>query len=226
MSIARNSIAAFTVDLVVLTALTSGLAVLLEKGKGNTGRWALPWRPPVRSESLDALSARLAVNAIGSKASWMEQLGAFADGRMHPSASQLSVAFVAAVPHEVASPARGFHWFPVSNLPALAPRHRSMVDAAIERLRMAVDRAPIAFRLLPPRFTLSELQQMYELLLGKRLHKASFRRSLQAASLVTATDEWRSEGRGRPAQLYSFAPKRKTRKSRGVRFDLLGGTGV
>jgi hypothetical protein len=62
---------------------------------------------------------------------------------------------------------------------------------------------------------------MYELLLGKRLHKASFRRALQAAWLVEPTDEWRSEGRGRPAQLYRYAPKKRRKGRRGVRFDLL-----
>ena len=71
---------------------------------------------------------------------------------------------------------------------------------------------------LPPKY--------YEILLGRRLHKASFRRALQAAYLVEPTDEWRSEGRGRPAQLFTFAP-RKRRASQGsrraVRFDLLAG---
>lgn len=226
MNPARGGRPAFSVDLVVLTALTTELAVLLEKRTGTGGRWALPWTLPVRSETLNAISGRLTVGAVGAKAAWIEQLGAFGDGRRHPSAAPLSVAFVAAVPHETATPERGFHWFPVRDLPTLAPRHRLMADAAIEALRTAVDRAPIAFRLLPAKFTLGELQQMYELLLGKRLHKASFRRSLQAALLVSATDEWRSEGRGRPAQLYTFAPKRKRRIPRGVRFDLIGGAGV
>jgi 8-oxo-dGTP diphosphatase len=81
---------------------------------------------------------------------------------------------------------------------------------------------PIAFRLLPSTFTLSELQAVYELLLGRRLHKASFRRSLHGATLVEATDEWRSEGRGRPAQLFRYAPPRRRRQRHGVRFDLLG----
>ena len=225
MSPARGA-PAFSVDLVVLTALTSELAVLLERGKGTSARWSLPWTFPVRSETLGAVSARLAVGAVGAKAAWMEQLGAFGDGRRHPSLAPLSVGFVAAVPHETASPERGFNWFPVRDLPTLAPRQRMMVDAAIEALGTAVDRAPIAFRLLPSKFTLTELQQMYELLLAKRLHKASFRRSLQAAQLVAATDEWRSEGRGRPAQLYTFAPRRKRRGPRGVRFDLIPGTGV
>jgi 8-oxo-dGTP diphosphatase len=226
MTSARGGHPAFSVDLVVLTALTTELAVLLEKEKGTGGRWTLPWALPVRSETLAAISARLAIGAIGARAAWMEQLGAFGDGRRHPSPAPLSVGFVAAVPHETATPERGYHWFPVRDLPTLAPRHRMMVDAAIDALRTAVDRAPIAFRLLPVKFTLGELQQMYELLLGKRLHKASFRRSLQAAMLVSPTDEWRSEGRGRPAQLYTFAPRRKRRIPRGVRFDLLGGGSV
>jgi 8-oxo-dGTP diphosphatase len=89
-------------------------------------------------------------------------------------------------------------------------------------VRDRLDQAPIAFRLLPPTFTLTELQAMYELLLGRRLHKASFRRALQGAWLVEPTEEWRSEGRGRPAQLFRYAPRRRRSARRGVRFELLG----
>ena len=99
---------------------------------------------------------------------------------------------------------------------------RDEMDAALNALRARVDQQPIAFRLLPATFTLSELQRVYEMLLGRKLHKASFRRALHAASLVEATDEWRSEGRGRPAQLFRYAPPRRRRARRGVRFDALG----
>jgi 8-oxo-dGTP diphosphatase len=111
--------------------------------------------------------------------------------------------------------------FPLNDLPAVAPRQRTMVDAAMRTMQERLDQAPIAFRLLPSTFTLSDLQHMYELLLGKRLHKASFRRALRAAWLVEPTDEWRSEGRGRPAQLFRYAPKKRRRSHRGVRFDFL-----
>jgi hypothetical protein len=104
----------------------------------------------------------------------------------------------------------------------IAPRQRATVDAAVEGLRRRIDQAPMAFRLLPPAFTLSDLQGIYELVLGRRLHKASFRRALQAAMLVEPTDEWRSEGRGRPAQLFRYAPRRRRGGQRGVRFDLIG----
>ena len=94
--------------------------------------------------------------------------------------------------------------------------------AALAALRDRMDLAPIAFRLLPAAFTLAELQATYELLLGRRLHKASFRRALQGAYLVEPTDAWRSEGRGRPAQLFRYAPRARRGRGRSVRFELLG----
>ena len=88
----------------------------------------------------------------------------------------------------------------------------------VRSLRSRLDQGPMAFHLLPATFTLTQLQEIYELLLGRRLHKASFRRSLHAAWLVEPTDEWRSEGRGRPAQLFRYAPKKRRGVRRGVRF--------
>ena len=211
----------FTVDVVLITAMRNELAVLLTRSASDRERWSLPWRFTQAGEALDAVAARTAQDALGEPASWIEQIGALGDGRRHPSDTEVSVAFVGLAPHETASPRAGFTWFPISDLPPLSPRQRAMVEAASRVIQARLDQAPIAFRLLPATFTLSDLQQMYELLLGKRLHKASFRRALQAAWLVEPTDEWRSEGRGRPAQLFRYLPKKKRRLHRGVRFDFL-----
>jgi 8-oxo-dGTP diphosphatase len=211
----------FSVDLVLVTALGNGLGVLLTRSSGDRERWSLPWRLPQGSETLDTAAARSAHEALGESPSWMEQVGAFGDGKRHPSDAEVSVAYVGLVPHETASPRTGFTWFQLAELPALSPRQRAMVDGATKTIQSRLDQAPIAFRLLPSTFTLGELQQMYELLLGKRLHKASFRRALQGAWLVEPTDEWRSEGRGRPAQLFRYLPKKRRRAHRGVRFDFL-----
>lgn len=211
----------FTVDVVLVTAMRNELAVLLTRSVSDRERWSLPWRFAQAGESLDAVAAKCGDEALGEQAGWIEQIGAFGDGRRHPSDTEVSVAFVGLVPHETASPHSGYTWFPISDLPPLSPRQRAMVEAATRLMQSRLDQAPIAFRLLPITFTLSELQQMYELLLGKRLHKASFRRALQAAWLVEPTDEWRSEGRGRPAQLFRYSPKKKRRLHRGVRFDFL-----
>jgi 8-oxo-dGTP diphosphatase len=210
-----------TIDVVLVTAMRNELAVLLTRNVSERERWSLPWKFAQAGESLDIVAAKSGDEALGEQPAWIEQIGAFGDGRRHPSDTEVSVAFVGLVPHETASPRTGYAWFPMSDLPALSPRQRAMVEAATRVMQGRLDQAPIAFRLLPTTFTLSELQQMYELLLGKRLHKASFRRALQAAWLVEPTDEWRSEGRGRPAQLFRYLPKKKRRPHRGVRFDFL-----
>jgi 8-oxo-dGTP diphosphatase len=211
----------FTVDVVLVTAMRNELAVLLTRSAGDRERWSLPWRFAQSGESFDAAAAKSGEEALGEQPSWIEQIAAFGDGRRHPSDTEVSVAFVGLVPHETASPRTGYTWFPMSDLPPISPRQRAMVEAATRVMQSRLDQAPIAFRLLPSTFTLSDLQQMYELLLGKRLHKASFRRALQAAWLVEPTDEWRSEGRGRPAQLFRYLPKKRRRPHRGVRFDFL-----
>jgi hypothetical protein len=211
----------FSVDVVLVTATRNELAVLLTRTASERERWSLPWRPPQTGETFELGATRTAQEAIGETPSWMEQIGAFGDGKRHPSEADVSVAYVALVPHETASPRAGYTWFKIADLPTLSPRQRAMVEAATRSIQSRLDQAPIAFRLLPSTFTLSELQQMYELLLAKRLHKASFRRALQAAWLVEPTDEWRSEGRGRPAQLFRYLPKKRRKTHRGVRFDFL-----
>ncbi|PYO49399.1 MAG: hypothetical protein DMD72_05025 [Gemmatimonadetes bacterium] len=211
----------FSVDVVLVTATRNELAVLLARNSSDRERWSLPWRSPQAGESLEIAAIRAVQEALGEVPNGMEQIGAFGDGKRHPSESDVSVAYLGLVPHETASPRAGYTWFQVADLPPLSPRQRAMVESAAKTIQSRLDQAPVAFRLLPNTFTLSELQQMYELLMGKRLHKASFRRALQAAWLVEPTDEWRSEGRGRPAQLFRYLPKKKRRPHRGVRFDFL-----
>lgn len=213
--------ASYTVDVVLVAAMRNELAILLVRNSGDRERWSLPWRSPQAGESLDVAAARTAQAALGESPDWMEQVGAFGDGKRHPSEADVSVAYLGLVPHETATPHAGYAWFTLADLPTLSARQRSMVEGASRTIESRLDQAPIAFRLLPPTFTLSELQHMYELLLDKRLHKASFRRALQAAWLVEPTEEWRSEGRGRPAQLFRYLPKKRRRPHRGLRFDFL-----
>lgn len=211
----------FAIDVVLLTPLDRHLAVLLQRApEGALERWTVPWATARGADSaLDEAALRVARAAIPVAPAWLEQMGAFADGRRHPSEVALSVAFIGAVPvGTLSAPGEDAAWFPVSELPPLAPRQRAIATHALTVLRQRVDYTPVAFRLLPGVFTLSDLQRVYEILLGHRLHKASFRRALQAAALVEPTDEWRSDGRGRPAQLFRYAAKTRRSKRRGVRF--------
>jgi 8-oxo-dGTP diphosphatase len=217
-SVRRTTLA---VDVVVLSPRVDALAVLLVRTPaGARERWSLPWDAPQPGEGLEDAAARIANAALGEAPAFFEQVGAFSDGKRHPGDADVSVGIAALSPAGVGAPIEDAEWFPLASLPPLAPRHRMVVDRAAAVVRQRVDQSPLAFRLLPPMFTLSDLQGVYELLLGRRLHKASFRRALQASYLVEPTDEWRSEGRGRPAQLFRYAPKKRRGARRGVRFDL------
>jgi 8-oxo-dGTP diphosphatase len=214
----------YSVDTVLLTPVDRHLAVLLVRSpSGSAERWMVPWGGPKASDAgLPDTGARIARAALASQPTWLDQVGAFSDGRRHPSDADLSIGFVGTVPlGHLSPPGDDTAWFPVVELPPLSPRQRAIIASSIVLIKAKTDSAPIAFRLLPPTFTLSDLQGVYEILLGTRLHKASFRRALQASALVEPTEEWRSEGRGRPAQLFRYAPRRRRRVRRGLRFDQL-----
>ncbi|MEP6992468.1 MAG: NUDIX domain-containing protein [bacterium] len=209
------------VDVVILSPRSDALAILLVRSPtGARERWSLPWDTPQTGEGLEDAAARISRQVLGTTPTFFEQVGALSDGRRHPGDAEVSVGIAALSPAVDSALGTDAEWFPLSGLPALAPRHRTVVDRAAAVVRQRVDQSPLAFRLLPPTFTLSDLQAVYELLLDRRLHKASFRRALQASYLVEPTDEWRSEGRGRPAQLFRYAPKKRRGLRRGVRFDL------
>jgi len=210
-----------SVDVVVLSPRADALAVLLVRApSGARERWSLPWDAPQLGEGLEDAAARITNAVLGASPAYFEQVCALSDGRRHPGEADVSIGIAALSPTGVGAPTEDAEWFPLASLPPLAPRHRTIVDRAAAVIRQRVDQSPLAFRLLPATFTLSDLQAVYELLLGRRLHKASFRRALQASYLVEPTDEWHSEGRGRPAQLFRYAPRKRRGARRGVRFDL------
>jgi 8-oxo-dGTP diphosphatase len=226
-SSARAAARALTlaVDLVLLTPRGSELAVLLAPANAARGRgrdrWSLPSDSLRGEESLDDAAIRIARETLGGAPAFLEQAGALGGSRRSGDGPNVGVTYFGLVPDAAQGVRRGAEWVALSEAATLAGRQREEVELALSAMRARVDQQPIAFRLLPQAFTLSELQAVYELLLGRRLHKASFRRSLHASALVEATDEWRSEGRGRPAQLFRYAPPRRKRQRRGIRFDLL-----
>jgi 8-oxo-dGTP diphosphatase len=209
-----------SIDVVLFRPHGTQLAALLVRDSLRQGpeRWSLPWAMASESGTLDYFAEQIVLRAAGARAGWLVQAGAFADGTRHPGGAILSVGYVGVMPQRAGRPADG-RWFPARDLPLVAPRHRAILDAALAQVRERVGRSPIAFRLLGATFSLSELQAMYEMLIGRQLHKASFRRALKAAHLVEPTDEWRSEGRGRPAQLYRYSPAPRSGGRGGVRFQ-------
>jgi 8-oxo-dGTP diphosphatase len=209
---------ACSLDIVLLTAERGGLFALLQRGD----KWQLPGARWDSERDLDSAAAGLLRTLLGRASMWGEQVGATCTGA-HPDGADVSINYVVVVPRGLSAP-DGTSWHNAQRLPgSVSPRQKAAVASAVLHLRNRMDQVPIAFRLLPAEFTLTDLQHVYELLLGRSLHKASFRRALQAAALVEPTDQWRSEGRGRPAQFYRFAPRRRKESRRLVRFEMLQG---
>jgi 8-oxo-dGTP diphosphatase len=209
-------------DIALLTLGEHRLHVLLRRAEAR--RWELPWTFVDATESLAVTAAKLARASLGTRPGWLQQVVALDAGKRHPAGPGLSVAYTGVVAAGLSRVGESdqeegeLAWFPIDRLPSLPPRQRAAIDEAMLSIRTRFDLTPIAFKLLPERFTLTELQEVYELLLQRTLHKASFRRALHGARLVAPIAEYRSEGRGRPAQLFKYKPA-KTAGRRAMRFD-------
>ena len=210
----------FSLDLVLLSPRDGEWYVCTSTGaaRARASALVLPHIGVMKApnEALPALAKSLATKTVGAAPRWMTQVGAFSEGT-HPADTPISIAFVAVYPDGTVHEDEGWVRAETATLPS---RQKALLKATLGMLKHTVEHEPIAFHALPTTFTLRELQQVYELLLERPLHKASFRRSLHAARLVEPTKAWRAEGRGRPAQLYKFAPKRRRGAVRGVRFEL------
>lgn len=205
------------VDVAVCTLIDRRLHVLLwhRPYAPFEGEWALPGTFSRPDETLDE-SARRALEAkTRLRGVWLEQLGTFdqpergeVPGR-DPRARVVSVAYLALIeagtlpetePDRVA-------WWPIEEPPEpLAFDHRRILGAAVARLRAKARYAPVAFQLLGEEFTLSELQEVYEAVLGEELDVRNFRRDLRDAGVIEETGRTRREGPGRPAMLHRYVP--------------------
>jgi len=209
---------AVTVDCVVLGLDTDDLKVLLvERGvEPHRGAWALPGGFVQLDESLDAAARRELAEETGIAEVFLEQLYTFGEPDRDPRGRVITVAYYALAKLSdfrvvAATDARSAAWHPLGGLPALAFDHAAIIDAAVARLRGKVRYAPIGFELLPPRFTLTQLQRLYEIILERTLDKRNFRKKLLALDLVVETDEVQRGVRHRAARLYRFDRKKYER---------------
>jgi 8-oxo-dGTP diphosphatase len=120
-----------------------------------------------------------------------------------------------------ASDAKEAAWFPVAELPALAFDHEKMVEVALKRLKAKVRYEPIGFELLAEKFTLGELQRLYETVLEQTLDKRNFRKKILTMELLEALDEYQQDVAHRAAQFYRFNRNRYDQlKRRGFNFEI------
>lgn len=220
--------AALTVDCVVFGFDEAELKVLLiQRGlEPFKGKWALPGGFVRVEETLDEAARRELFEEAGLKDVFLEQLYTFGTVDRDPRERVVSVAYYALVKlaaHETkaATDAADARWFPVSKVPKLAFDHAEVLATALARLKGKVRYQPIGFELLPPKFTLSELQHLYEAVLGTELDKRNFRKKVLGFELLVPLKERQMAGRHRPAQLFRFDAERYEKlKRRGFNFEL------
>ena len=219
---------ALTVDCVVFGLDEQDLKVLLIRRDlpPFEGRWALPGGFVRMDETVDDAARRELREETGLANVFLEQLYTFGDVGRDPRGRVVSVAYYALVnlaDHRVqaATDARDAAWFAVADVPKLAFDHDKILAAAAQRLKGKVRYEPIGFELLPPRFTLSQLQRLYETVLERPLDKRNFRKKILSMGVLAETDEIEQDVAHRAARLYRFDEDRYRRlKKKGFNFEV------
>ena len=200
-----------TVDLVIFTIAENDLKVLLIRRKQEPfkKRWALPGGFVEMGESLEEAAARELREEVGVENVYLEQLYTFGAPKRDPRGRVISVAYFALVDAErerivAASDAEDAAWNSVFSSRRLAFDHRKILDYAVWRLRNKLEWTTVGYELLPKRFTLSQLQRVYEIILQRQIDKRNFRKKVMAQGQLRELDETRTDGAHRPAKLYSF----------------------
>ena len=193
-----------TVDVVILTLKNNALQVLLVKRTNEPfkDKWAIPGGYVRLSENLDQAALRvLNVDNI-----YLEQLYTFGDPLRHPNARVITCAYFALVRAEdikiTSTPELG--WHKISDLPALAFDHKEIIEYSLKRTRERLEICPVAYQLLNEKFTLTEMQKSYELIMDKKLDKRNFRKKALATEGLIELDEYTKSSSKRPARLYMF----------------------
>lgn len=211
-----------TVDIVIFTLHDDDLQVLLIKRRYPPfeGMWAIPGGFVNIDEGLEEAARRELFEETGLRDIFLEQLYTFGNPGRDPRTRVISVAYFAVALRSATQPRAGddaaeVAWHSIKELPDLAFDHAEILDYALVRLRHKLEYTNIGFQLLPKEFSLTELQDVYEIILGEKLDKRNFRRKVLRAGILEEAGGLRA-GDGRPAKLYRYRkgalPEMKTRR--------------
>lgn len=213
-----NSI--FSIDCIIFGLSEGELKILLiERNEEPYKSWyALPGNIVKQNESIDHAAQRILYELTGLKGIYMEQLHTFGEVNRHPSGRVITVAYNAMIRLDgekelkpITNYASKAFWMPVKDMPALAFDHTQIFNKGFDKIRSKISFEPIAFELLPEKFTLTQLQNLYEVILNKELDKRNFRKKMLSYDILKELDEKQEGVSYRAAKLYKF-DKRKYAK--------------
>ena len=210
----------FSIDCIIFGLNDGELKILLiERNEEPFKGWyALPGNIVKQNESIDNAAQRILYELTGLKGIYMEQFHTFGEVNRHPSGRVITVAYNAMIRLDgkrdlkpVTTYASKAFWMPVKDMPALAFDHTQIFNRGFEKIKSKISFEPIAFELLPEKFTLTQLQNLYEVILSKPLDKRNFRKKMLSYDILKELDEKQEGVSYRAAKLYKF-DKRKYAK--------------
>ena len=197
-----------TVDIVILTIKDDALQVLLVKHSNEPfkDKWAIPGGYVRMSENLDEAAMRVLKEKTNVDNIYLEQLYTFGDPLRHPVSRVITCAYFALIRAEdfnvVTTP--DLAWHKVFDLPPLAFDHKEIIEYSLKRTRERLEMCPVAYQLLNEKFTLTEMQKAYEMIMQKKLDKRNFRKKVITTDGLRELNEFSKSSSKRPARLYTF----------------------
>jgi len=199
-----------SVDCIIFGLNGNKLSILLTRRRfePEKGKWSLMGGFVQPGESIDAAATRVLEELTGLSHEYMEQVGAFGDPDRDPGGRVISVAYYALINFDDHDRLRVMEhdacWIPLDEAPELGFDHALMINKALRLMRSKFSHEPIGFNLLPKLFTLTQLQQLYETVLGETLDKRNFRKRIADTPCVEKTGQIDKSGSRRGAALYTF----------------------
>ncbi len=184
-------------------------ALLIKRGfQPEKGKWSLMGGFVNKNENVDAAAARILRQLTGLKDIYMEQLHCFGDTKRDSAGRVVSIAYFALINiaeyNEQLTSDHEARWFPLDKIPTLIFDHKQMVQKAKERLQQKVANHPIGFELLPVKFTLPQLQSLYEGIYESPLDKRNFTRKILSLNILKKLAEKEKESSRKGAFYYVF----------------------
>lgn len=207
------------VDCIIFGFDGETLKILLIKRnfEPERGKWSLMGGFLKNSENLDEAANRILYNLTGIENVYLEQLHCYSEINRDPADRTISVAYFALIniaEHNNELNEENAKWFPVNNAPKLVFDHNLMVKHAINQLQYKTSKEPIGFELLPPKFTMKQLQKLYESILDETLDKRNFINKINSMDILVKLEEKDMSSSRKGSYLYQFNHDKYSQKKR------------
>ena len=208
-----------SVDCVIFGFDENELKVLLIKCdlKKYQGYWSLLGDLVGGEEDIEQAAYRVLQERTGLDDLYLEQVKTFGEVDRHPAARVVTVAYCSLINvqhHKLGIHDNELHWHPVSSVKQMAFDHKKILDACHSWLQKRVQEHPLGFSLLPKKFSLRELQNLYEAILGSKMDRRNFRKKFFSMDCLVDTGEYETDVPHRPGKLYRFNYEKYERKER------------